>query len=417
MCGILGVYIKDNTNNAVFSNLYEIYRSQKHRGQNGAGVAVKSGGTIRRLREKDPERLFSIKHNKFWQRIKAGDYVMIHHRKPTCGIDGHRIKSNHPFYSMDHKLCLIHNGTVSNVVHAYKNLMQKNKGFTFESEVETKEGIEITDSELLVHFLSTKDTITAGFNELNNNVIGSITVAVMKKGLKGIYLHRNNRTLTTFTDRLGNIYFASEMPNSFKKLRQIHEHRIYRLDDKGIRLVARTKKGKEKEQIEAAKKELKARNKKAKERQERDSYEFEVDADIRDYNVPNTPDDAPLDIVRFKEHDLVLWRGAWWKQEGKRWRYIGMDSEKDTFLENRKKIRAIAKFAKKKKKRVKISAMISDTHVNLMNAKIRQAGKFGMILDDRRHAGSINYDDVKKIELVDKLNKKYKDKILGIFRR
>lgn len=236
MCGILGVIIKKKGRNLkVVKNLYKIYKNQHLRGKDGAGLTVYSGGRMKRIRNIEPEVLFSIMYFKFWRKLQNGDIVLFHHRWPSSGGQGDSIRSNHPLANEDGSIHLIHNGVIGNVDDLYNKLIQI--GHRFESNICKKEGYyNITDSEVLVHLLETHEDVKESIKFLAKNVEGSLAIAFVKRGDDGVWLYRERNPIEVFRDVHGNVYFASEMPEdkSIKRLGTIDERTLYKLEGSGL---------------------------------------------------------------------------------------------------------------------------------------------------------------------------------------
>ena len=238
MCGIIGcVVISKGRSLGVVRKIYKIYKNQKLRGIDGTGVSIFRNGVLKRVRDVEPDILFSVMYYKFWKKVKNGDIILVHHRIPTSGGGGDSLRSNHPISNEDNTLHLIHNGYITNVDFLYNKLIQM--GHKFETNISEKKGIyNITDSEVLVHILEEKDDIKEAVKLLDSVVDGHVAIGFVKKGENKIWLYRNGwNPIETFKDEVGNLFFASEMPEKegFKKLKKIDENVLYSLDkDDGL---------------------------------------------------------------------------------------------------------------------------------------------------------------------------------------
>jgi|TARA_R100000049_G_C1925408_1_gene69921 glucosamine 6-phosphate synthetase-like amidotransferase/phosphosugar isomerase protein len=236
MCGILGVKI-NKVSEKVPKNLLRIFKNQKDRGTDGAGLSLLRDGQLTRIRTADPFDLFSFEYGKFWNTLQKGDCILVHHRFPTNGGDGNSLRSNHPFANEDNKCHLIHNGVVSNDDKLFKQL--RKQGHRFESKVEGS----ITDSEVLVHMVE-KDA-KGGCQRIVDKAQGSIAIAFQYANDNKIYLWRRTNPIEVYSDKGGNQYFSSEFPEGkgFTKIQELGEHKLYALGD-GLKVVHKYKKPK-----------------------------------------------------------------------------------------------------------------------------------------------------------------------------
>ena len=225
MCGILGVKI-NQPSEKVAKNLLRIFKNQKERGTDGAGLSLLRDGQLTRIRTADPFDLFSFEYGKFWNTLRKGDCILVHHRFPTNGGGGGNLKSNHPFANENNGCHLIHNGIVNNDDDLFKEL--KKDGHRFESKVEGS----ITDSEVLVHLV--ESDAKGGCQKIVDKAEGSIAIAFQYANDNKIYLWRRTNPIEVYTDKYGNQYFSSEFPEGkgFTKIQELGEHKLYALGDK-----------------------------------------------------------------------------------------------------------------------------------------------------------------------------------------
>jgi len=230
MCGIIGVKI-NQPSEKVAKNLLRIFKNQKNRGTDGAGLSLLRKGELTRIRTSDPFTLFSFEYGEFWNTLQKGDCILVHHRLPTNGGGGNRLKSNHPFANENNTCHLIHNGIVSNDDELFKQLI--NKGHRFESKVQG----DITDSEVLVHLVE-KDA-KGGCQKIIDKARGSIAIAFQYAGDDKIYLWRRSNPIEVYKDKQDNCYFSSEFPEGmgFKKIKELGEHKLYSLSDRHLSLI------------------------------------------------------------------------------------------------------------------------------------------------------------------------------------
>lgn len=225
MCGILGVQVKSPTLQ-VGLRLYSIFMNQKHRGTDGAGLAILRDGKITRIRVKSPFELFSIKYINFWEGLKHGDNIIIHHRFPTHGDNGENLSSNHPFLSEDNNTCLVHNGMIHNNKSLFRELKHKH---SFESV--TKKNL-ITDSEVLLHLID-KD-ITKGLHRITNDTTGYYAISFLNTKINGLNLFKDNNTpVSVYKDEDDNVYFSSELPDDrrFKEIGKLKPYTWYTIEE------------------------------------------------------------------------------------------------------------------------------------------------------------------------------------------
>ena len=234
MCGILGVKI-NKPSKMVARNLLTIFRNQENRGIDGAGLSLLRNGKLTRIRTPNPFDLFSFEYGKFWNTVEKGDCILIHHRFPTNGGGGDNLSSNHPFADEQNNCHLIHNGIVSNDDTLFDQL--RKQGHTFESKVDK----DITDSEILVHFVE-KDA-KGGCQRIVDKAKGSIAIAFQYANDDKIYLWRRTNPIEVYSDSDNNCYFSSEFPEGkgFTKMKDLDEHKLYVLASNHLKLVKKYK--------------------------------------------------------------------------------------------------------------------------------------------------------------------------------
>ena len=236
MCGIIGVRVKKNAPE-MQALMVDVFENQKTRGTDGGGMLIKRGDELKRIRVADPTELLTIKYAHVWSRLQEGDIVLFHHRYPTQGGDGTVPESNHPFISEDGKTALIHNGIISNDDALAKKLRKaKHK---FESTYKKDKRIEITDSEVILHYLD-RGPIGKAMKRMRSNVRGSMAIAFVRADEECIYLYRDMNPIVYFEDRLGNQFFASEEPKfeGLKNVQPLKRETLFTVDGQGLNELA-----------------------------------------------------------------------------------------------------------------------------------------------------------------------------------
>jgi len=238
MCGILGVYVKNNKNNIVYKALLDIFLNQESRGTKGAGLLLKRPDEKEiRIRETHPTILLSCLYKKFWENIKENDIILFHHRQPTSNNNHYNIKSNHPFRN-EKGVYLIHNGVIYEHRQIYKKL--KKEGHIFESEINGK----ITDSEILAHYIENIDNekqIKKCVKKIHKKLDGSLTFAFIVPNYHNIYLYRNGYSVFIYKDKYGNFYFSSEQPKWAIKPKELNDGELWKIDQNGYYMLERFK--------------------------------------------------------------------------------------------------------------------------------------------------------------------------------
>lgn len=210
MCGIIGGIVRDPA--SFKAGLREIYRNQAMRGRQGAGISVKSDGKLFRYRARTPEAVF---RSQTFKRIKAGDYVLFHHRFPTSTPN--KWFCNHPFANETRSRMMIHNGHISNYVMLANELLVQ--GHTFETMTDDN---LITDSEVLVHLTENITEMDGIGPYLMNKAHGGFAIAMVGLDYDGILLFRSVNPIVIFTDEV-NTYFASERPEGFEPVHEMRD--------------------------------------------------------------------------------------------------------------------------------------------------------------------------------------------------
>lgn len=210
MCGILGV-ATTNSSLDVVRNLFDLFAEQQSRGINGAGICIADKSKLWRFRSYSPYRLFAVYNITFWNSIRSGDRVLVHHRYPTSTPNDP--KFNHPIQNEDGTVMVIHNGVIGNDDKLHKELR---KNHTFETEEKGK----FTDSEVLVHLFEderAKDgDVIAALKRVAERATGSFAFALVIAGDKNIYLVKHSNPIIISKDDDGNHYFSSELHKSSK---------------------------------------------------------------------------------------------------------------------------------------------------------------------------------------------------------
>ena len=207
MCGILGIAVNE-MNTEVLKTLYDVFSAQANRGVEGGGISI-NNKDLYRFRSVSPYRIFSIYNFSVWKKIKVGDRVLFHHRRPTSSPN--LPKHNHPIANNSGTMHLIHNGVIWNADTLYNELKTE---FTFETEGTDKLRKCFTDSEVMVHLIDKymkkgQDIVTA-IKNMYEKVSGSYAIAINIKDDENIYLFSHSNPINISKDKFGNFYFSSE---------------------------------------------------------------------------------------------------------------------------------------------------------------------------------------------------------------
>lgn len=121
MCGIagyIGVSKKPKISYELISKLFDYLEV---RGTDAAGVwATETGADGCVVYHKEPGKSSQFIKGELWQKLrKMKTDLMLVHARATSGKNGHAIlnENNHPFVSTDHRIGLIHNGTLTETPH------------------------------------------------------------------------------------------------------------------------------------------------------------------------------------------------------------------------------------------------------------------------------------------------------------
>ena len=139
---------------------------------------------------------------------------------------------------------MIHNGVLMNDKELFKKLKANH---TFETY--RKKTNEFTDSEVILHLFEDKykgnpENIVSALKYVFEKTSGSFAVALQIKGDKNIYLIKHSYPIVISMDDADNFYFSSELDKknkNFKKVYELKEGEIGKLNSKGYKELARVK--------------------------------------------------------------------------------------------------------------------------------------------------------------------------------
>jgi len=145
MCGIVGAVAERN----VVPILMEGLRRLEYRGYDSAGIAVKNGEAIVRVRRAG--KVQELQHALDTDPVQ-GTIGISHTRWATHGVPSEA--NAHPHMSED-DIAIVHNGIIENYVELRDELQQQ--GFKFESETDT----EVVAHRIKYHFRESGDLVAA----------------------------------------------------------------------------------------------------------------------------------------------------------------------------------------------------------------------------------------------------------------
>lgn len=116
MCGVVGIFAKQNVN----QELYDALTVLQHRGQDAAGIVTMDGG---QLNQRKAEGLVKdVFHTRHMQRLQ-GNMGIGHVRYPTAGSSGPALAQ--PFYvNSPYGISLAHNGNLTNTGDLARSLYE-----------------------------------------------------------------------------------------------------------------------------------------------------------------------------------------------------------------------------------------------------------------------------------------------------
>ncbi|OQX55074.1 MAG: glutamine--fructose-6-phosphate transaminase (isomerizing) [Candidatus Aminicenantes bacterium 4484_214] len=163
MCGIIGYSGRQNPIPILIDGLKKL----EYRGYDSAGVAIFSGGDIKRLRVKGK---ISLLEEKIKQLQLDGSCGLGHTRWATHGVPSE--ENAHPHRSCGNQIILVHNGIIENYHLLKERLLAE--GHQFESE---------TDSEVIAHLVEKyyagclEEAVSRAVQELE----GAFAIAVISR--------------------------------------------------------------------------------------------------------------------------------------------------------------------------------------------------------------------------------------------
>lgn len=167
MCGIIGYSGRQNPIPILIDGLKKL----EYRGYDSAGVAIFSGGDIKRLRVKGK---ISLLEEKIKQLQLDGSCALGHTRWATHGVPSE--ENAHPHRSCGNQIILVHNGIIENYHLLKERLLAE--GHQFESE---------TDSEVIAHLVEKyyagclEEAVSRAVQELE----GAFAIAVISRDEPG----------------------------------------------------------------------------------------------------------------------------------------------------------------------------------------------------------------------------------------
>lgn len=212
MCGIIGTIISSNAKEQLHKLESYLY-NQQNRGLKGLGFV--NCRNFQRIRGETILDVMGWRAYKFYNGVKMGDAVFLHHRLPTTSKNTE--KAAHPFINEDKTIVLMHNGTITNADEIKEKLVKK--GHVFESEEKQDNKLVYTDSEVILHQLEENlkkndGDIKSSFGDLLDQLTGGFAIAVYFKELKGeIFLFSKTNPITVSVGENGEFYFSSEFDN------------------------------------------------------------------------------------------------------------------------------------------------------------------------------------------------------------
>lgn len=223
MCGIIGMYVREDTRENVLKKLKSVFENQKARGRDSFGLAyldAGNGGTIQRCR--------SVKEDDVLNTTIVPDvlrecFIIFHHRTATSTVVDRLLA--HPFLNEDGKIALVHNGMVGGYDDVYLKMRKRHSFETEHTIQETikfskhsekirveKERMNINDSEILLHKYE------------DNGVVGVLNaddgaVLIIDAGRKVLIGTTGNEFSTPLWCRFfsdGMVLFSSEVDEKWK---------------------------------------------------------------------------------------------------------------------------------------------------------------------------------------------------------
>jgi len=190
MCGLVGIIAKRA--NGFWTKEVEMFEQLLYadalRGFDATGIfGVDKEGNLDVKKQASPAAKFinTSKYEEFRKKaVSDYQFVIGHNRHATKG-DKKMSKNAHPFWDKDAKICLVHNGTISN-----------QKEFCKEAEV---------DSAAIANALATK-----GIEEVIENIEGAFALIWYNVDEKALYMIRNSQRPLTIGENNETFAIASE---------------------------------------------------------------------------------------------------------------------------------------------------------------------------------------------------------------
>jgi glutamine---fructose-6-phosphate transaminase (isomerizing) len=220
MCGIFGIiYGRHAVESEVLNDLSYLFHASERRGKDASGLVAVTDNSIYIYKEPSPSRVL-LEHIKGHLPDQPMTAFFGHTRLATNGTSEGN-KNNQPIQHSG--VIAVHNGIIVNeqkIRNTYSELL-------FHTEVDTE--ALVAQIGILEQRVGMKEAISSAFLTCE----GTVSIALMSKRLKSIFLATNNGSLYYAQDTSGFVSFASEyriLKQALKGVRPELISRIQRLE-------------------------------------------------------------------------------------------------------------------------------------------------------------------------------------------
>lgn len=231
MCGVLGIIVKQRSvqdPDRILEAISSLIKLSSSRGQEGAGVAIHSGGAIEVLKSPIKPARF-VRHPQYSRfmaralaplRTGASLAAIGHTRLATHGAE-HEVANNQPVVRGDH-VCA-HNGIIANHAELWSSHPQLRRQMAVDTEVFIA---------LYEHFLATGKNELEAVAETYAQIQGTASVAMLSARHRAVLLSTNTGSLYTCISQGGDLMvFASERSILNRFCKQREAGRLFRPAD------------------------------------------------------------------------------------------------------------------------------------------------------------------------------------------
>jgi asparagine synthetase B (glutamine-hydrolysing) len=195
MCGIMGFVRTGEDSNLTLPTISKTLDKISTRGKDASGFGLRYNNQKAVVWKHFLDSSELIKRDDYWEILNQAPVNLFigHARAATHGTE-FKNYNNHPHYTEDGKLMLVHNGVINSTGFAVKEKLTSD-----------------CDSEILLRYLE-EFGLEEGYLKLTNDLYGTYAVLVLDNSDNSIYFFRDSSSPLSYTDltnSIGGYLFAS----------------------------------------------------------------------------------------------------------------------------------------------------------------------------------------------------------------